>query len=48
MLKSFGCVISSIDLSSFARICFSLVSLSLILAKRLKTLQENLGNFEYS
>ena len=33
MLKSFGCVISSIDLSSFARICFSVVSLSLILAK---------------
>ena len=33
MLKSFGCVISSIDLSSFACICLSLVSLSLILAK---------------
>ena len=33
VLKSFGCVISSIDLSSFACICFSLVSLSLILAK---------------
>ena len=28
-------MISSIDLTSFARICFSLVSLSLILAKRL-------------
>ena len=35
VLKSFVCVISSIDLSSFARICFSLVSLSLTLAKRL-------------
>ena len=35
VLKSFGCVISSIDSSSFARICFSVVSLSLILAKRL-------------
>ena len=35
MLKFFGCVISFIDVSSFARICFSLVSLSLILAKRL-------------
>ena len=35
VLKSFGCVISSLDLSSFARICFSLVLLSLILAKRL-------------
>ena len=32
VLKSFGCVISSID--SFARICFSVVSLSLIFAKR--------------
>ena len=35
MLKFLGCVISSIDSSSFARICFSVVSLSLILAKRL-------------
>ena len=35
MLKSFGCVISSIDLSSFACTCLSLVPLSLILAKRL-------------
>ena len=35
MLKSFGCVISSINSSSVARICFSVVSLSLILAKRL-------------
>ena len=35
MLKSFGCVLSSIDLSSFAFICLSLVPLSLILAKRL-------------
>ena len=33
VLKSFGSVISSIDLSSFARICFSLVSLSLIFVK---------------
>ena len=33
--KSFGHVISSVDLTSFAHICFSLVSLSLILAKRL-------------
>ena len=35
VMKSFRCVISSIDSSSFARICFSVVSLSLILAKRL-------------
>ena len=35
VLKSFGCVISSIDSSSFARIYFSIVLLSLILAKRL-------------
>ena len=35
VLKSFGRVISSVDLTSFAHICFSLVSLSLILAKRL-------------
>ena len=35
VLKSFCCVISSIDSSSFARICFSVVSPSLILAKRL-------------
>ena len=35
MLKSFGCVISSVDLSSFACICLSLVLLWLILAKRL-------------
>ena len=35
VLKSFGCVITSIDSSSFALICFSVVSLSLILAKRL-------------
>ena len=35
VLKSFGCVIPSVDLTSFAHICFSLVSLSLILAKRL-------------
>ena len=34
-MKSFGCVISSIDSSSIIRICFSVVSLSLILAKRL-------------
>ena len=35
VLKSFSCVISSIDSSSFARICFSVVLLSVILAKRL-------------
>ena len=35
VLKSFGCVVSSINSSSFARICFSVVSLSSILAKRL-------------
>ena len=35
MLKSFGHVISSVNLTSFAHICFSLVLLSLILAKRL-------------
>ena len=35
VLKSFGCVISSINSSSVAYICF--VSLSLILAKRLIT-----------
>ena len=35
VLQSFGRVISSIDSSSFACICFSLVSLSLILAKLL-------------
>ena len=35
VLKSFGCVISSINSSSFARICFSVVSLSLILVKYL-------------
>ena len=36
-LKSFGCVISSVDSSSFARTCFSIVLLSLILATRLIT-----------
>ena len=47
MLKSFGCVISSIDSSSFARICFSVVSLSLILAKRLiATLEHYRGILE--
>ena len=35
--KPFACVMSSLALSSFARICFSLVSLSLILAERLIT-----------
>ena len=35
VLKSFGRVISSVDLTSSAHICLSLVSLSLILAKRL-------------
>ena len=35
VLKSFDCVISSIDSSSFAHNCFSVVSLSLIFAKRL-------------
>ena len=35
MLKFFGRVISSVDLTSFARICFSLISLLLILAKHL-------------
>ena len=35
VLKSFGRVISSVDLIYFAHICFSLVSLSLILVKRL-------------
>ena len=34
-MHPFGCVISSIESSSFVRICFSVVSLSLILAKRL-------------
>ena len=51
MLKSFRCVISSIDLSSFARICFSFVSLSLILAKRvIATLKhcEEFWKFDYS
>ena len=35
VLKSFGWVIASIDSFSFTRICFSVVSLSLSLAKRL-------------
>ena len=35
MLKSFGCVISSYNSLSVAHICFSFVSLSLILAKHL-------------
>ena len=35
VLKSFGCINSYVDLTSFAHICFGLVSLSLILAKRL-------------
>ena len=35
VLKSFGRVIPFVDLTSFVHICFSLVSLSLILAKRL-------------
>ena len=35
MLKSFGRVILSVNLTSFAHICFSFVLLSLILAKRL-------------
>ena len=35
VLKSFGRVIPSVDLTSFAHICLRLVSLSLILAKRL-------------
>ena len=35
VLKPFGCAISSVDLTFFAHICFSLASLSLVLAKRL-------------
>ena len=35
VLKSIGCIVSFIQSSSFTHICFSFVSLSLILAKRL-------------
>ena len=49
VLKAFGCVISSIDSSSFARICFSVVSLSLILAKCLvATITREFWKFDYS
>ena len=47
MLKCIGYVVSSIESPPFAYTCFNLISLSLILAKRLihlKTLQGNLGN----
>ena len=48
VVKSFGCVLSSIDSSSFARICSSFVSLSLTLAKRLiASWKHYKRNFEY-
>ena len=47
VLKSFGRVISSVDLTSFEHICFSLVSLSLILARRfIASLKHYKGIFE--